>query len=133
MIRIKPVLAFTFALSGLLFFTSTAFAQHKSDSPLSLDELAENMDELAATPTLSGINLVPGRNGTYQLDFSQQLEEDATLQVKNTAGRLVYQKPLEAGRNRSAWRYQLGKLKPDTYLIEVKTSDTTYWTKFKVK
>ncbi|RIJ42363.1 hypothetical protein [Pontibacter oryzae] len=129
---IKPVLTLSFVLCGL-FFSSTTFAQSTATSPVPQDELAQSLQQLGEKETLSGINLVPGRNGTYQLDFSQQLEEDATLQVKNTAGRLVYQKPLEAGRNRSAWRYQLGKLKPDTYLIEVKTSDTTYWTKFRVK
>ncbi|WP_299754764.1 T9SS type A sorting domain-containing protein [uncultured Pontibacter sp.] len=82
--------------------------------------------------TLSGIYMTPTKKGTFQLDFSQQLNENALLQVKDSAGKLVYQKPVNVETKRNAWRYQLGKLKPDTYLVEVRTSDTTYWTKFKV-
>ena len=82
--------------------------------------------------TLSRINLTPTKHGTYQLDFSQQLDESAMLEITDTAGKLIYKKPVAVDGKRNTWRYQLGKLKPDTYLIEVKTSDTTYWTKFKV-
>jgi hypothetical protein len=82
--------------------------------------------------TLSGINLHPTSKGTFQLDFSQELKEDANLEIKNKAGRIVFQKPVSIANNKTAWRYNVGKLQPDTYLIEVKTSDTTYWTKFKV-
>ncbi len=89
-------------------------------------------DSTARKETLSGINMTPAGKGTFQLDFSQALDEDAMLEIKNSAGKMVYQKPVSVENNRSAWRYNLGRLKPDTYLIEVKTSDTTYWTKFKV-
>ncbi|WP_299821281.1 hypothetical protein [uncultured Pontibacter sp.] len=82
--------------------------------------------------TLSGIHLQPAQKGTFLLDFSQELDEDATLEVKNTAGRTVFKKPVSITDNKKAWRYNVGKLPSDTYLVEVKTSDTTYWTKFKV-
>ena len=41
-------------------------------------------------------------------------------------------KPVSIAKNQKAWSYNVGRLKPDTYLVEVKTSDTTYWTKFKI-
>lgn len=82
--------------------------------------------------TLSGINLHYTGKGTYQLDFSQKLTEDAVLSIKNTAQKVVYQKPVSVKTETSTWRYKLGKLKPGTYVVEVATSDTTYWTKFKI-
>ena len=82
--------------------------------------------------TLSGIHLSPSKKGTYELNFKQELKENGVLEIKNRAGKLVYQKPVSISEAQSQWRYNVGKLKPDTYLIEVKTSDTTYWTKFKV-
>ena len=82
--------------------------------------------------TLSGLNLHYTGKGTYQLDFSQQLKENAVLSIKNKEKQVVYQKPVSVENNTTSWRYKLGKLKPGTYLVEVITSDTTYWTKFKI-
>ncbi|GAA4427961.1 hypothetical protein GCM10023188_11680 [Pontibacter saemangeumensis] len=82
--------------------------------------------------TLSGIHLYPAKKGTYELNFSQDLKENGVLEIKNRAGKIVYQKSVSISSKQSSWRYNVGKLRPDTYLIEVKTSDTTYWTKFKV-
>ncbi|RDV16377.1 hypothetical protein DXT99_04020 [Pontibacter diazotrophicus] len=82
--------------------------------------------------TLSGINLYHTGKGSYQLDFSQHLKENALLSIKNVAQKVVYQKPVSIKSNSSSWRYKLGKMKPGTYLVEVITSDTTYWTKFRI-
>lgn len=84
------------------------------------------------TETLSGIYLRPAKGGNFQLDFTQQLKEDATLEIRNTAGQVVFRKPIAGTAKQSSWRFLVGKLKPGIYLIEVKTSDTNYWTKFKV-
>jgi len=84
------------------------------------------------TETLSGIHLYPSKKGSYMLNFNQKLKENGILEIKNTAGKLVYQKPVSIASKQANWRYNVGNLKPDTYLIQVKTSDTTYWTKFKV-
>ena len=120
----------------LIALAFTTQAQHqKIDSPaqehilVTADRAAndENKKE-----TLSGIHLQPAAKGTFQLDFSQELDENATLEIKNTAGKVVYKKPISIADNKTSWRYNVGKLRPDTYLIEVKTSDTTYWTKFKI-
>ncbi|WP_230407002.1 T9SS type A sorting domain-containing protein [Pontibacter cellulosilyticus] len=91
------------------------------------EEGGENKKE-----TLSGINLKPAAKGTFQLDFAQELDENATLQVKNHAGKTVFTKPVSIADKKNAWSYNVGKLRPDTYLVEVKTSNTTYWTKFKI-
>jgi hypothetical protein len=107
----------------------TANAQ---STPKSLPEHGTNQDAPGNYETLSGINLQPAAKGTFLLDFNQELKENAVLEVKNKAGQLVYQKPVSISSNKQAGRYNLGKLQPDTYLIEVKTSDTTYWTRFKV-
>ncbi|TPE46331.1 T9SS type A sorting domain-containing protein [Pontibacter mangrovi] len=122
----KQTYALVLALSLPLFSLTKTFAQHTS-----LPDAAAQAGH--TTETLSGINMKPAAKGTFQLDFSQQLDENALLEVKDSTGKLVYQKPVSIAHNRSAWRYNLGRLKPDTYLIEVKTSDTTYWTKFKVQ
>lgn len=82
--------------------------------------------------TLSGIHLQQVKKGTFQLDFQQELKEDARLEVKNKAGKVVYHAPVSIADNKQAWQFNVGKLKPDTYQIQVKTSDTTYWTKFKI-
>ncbi len=124
---------YALALAAGLPLTTVALAQTQESPPQQPEHILVSTKGYSTnTETLSGINLTPTRHGTYQLDFSQELEEDAMLQVKNTAGKVVFQKPVRKEANRSSWRYQLGRLRADTYLIEVKTSDTTYWTKFKV-
>lgn len=94
--------------------------------------IPKNDSVAAKTETLSGINLQPGKKGTFQLDFQQKLKEDAKLEIKNRAGKTVYHAPVSTADNKQAWKFNVGKLRADTYLIEVKTSDTTYWTRFKI-
>lgn len=102
-------------------------AQQKQHVLISADDDNRNNYE-----TLSGINLYSTGKGNYQLDFSQHLKENAVLSISNTARKVVFQKPVSIEDNHSSWRYKLGKLRPGTYLVEVITSDTTYWTKFKI-
>ncbi|AKD05123.1 hypothetical protein POKO110462_21335 [Pontibacter korlensis] len=129
----KYTLALAMSLPVFSLASIASIAQHTALPAQSKEHIlviAEDGD--THIETLSGIHMRPTSKGTFQLDFSQELDENAMLEIKNSAGKLVYQKPVSIEGNRTAWRYQLGKLKPDTYLIEVKTSDTTYWTKFKV-
>ena len=127
----KITYAMALALGLPLFHFTTALAQ---TTPLLSQEKEHILVAFGETgrETLSGINMRPTSKGTFVLDFSQKLDENAMLQVKNAAGKLAYQKPVKVEGNRSAWRYDLGKLQAGTYLIEVKTSDTTYWTAFRV-
>jgi hypothetical protein len=130
----KMKLTFVLAV-GLLLAAFTASAQNSSTQlpPVEQEKiLVAAPDTLNKLETLSGIHLNPTNKGTFMLDFDQVLKEDARLEVKNKAGKTVYKKPVSIAKNETAWSFDLGKLKPDTYLIEVKTSDTTYWTKFKI-
>ncbi|MFT2007691.1 hypothetical protein ACMA1I_03380 [Pontibacter sp. 13R65] len=127
----KYVLAF-----GLPFVLVTLQAKaQEATTPLPRlhqEHILVKADTTVQLKTLSGIHLQPGTKGTFILDFEQELKEDAKLEIKNKAGKLVFQKLVDNTETKQSWRYNVGKLRPDTYLIEVKTSDTTYWTKFKV-
>ncbi|WP_239020981.1 T9SS type A sorting domain-containing protein [Pontibacter arcticus] len=118
----------------LIVFGFSANAQTKPLPASSLEQMlaAAAADTTTYRETLSGIHLKPIKKGNFILDFSQVLKENAMLAITNTAGKLVYQKPVKVSKKQQSWRYNLGKLKPDIYLVEVKTSDTTYWTKFKI-
>ncbi|MCC9165511.1 hypothetical protein [Pontibacter harenae] len=127
----KYVLALV-ATIPLAAFSITASAQ-TTPVPPQINEhiiIAAERDYDAGLETLSGINLHPAKKGTFQLDFDQPLKEDGVLEISNEAGQLVYQKPVS--NTKKARSYNVGKLKPDTYLIEVKTTDTTYWTRFRI-
>lgn len=122
--------------AGLLLAGFTASAQNSSSTQLppaeqELDSTTKS-DTLARMETLSGIFLNPTKKGTFVLDFTQELKEDAKLEVKNKAGKTVFQRPVSIAKNETSWKFDLGKLRPDVYQVEVKTSDTTYWTKFKI-
>ena len=110
-----------------------ANAQEQEKAPI--EPTKEHEAHTACTndsETLSGIFLTPAAKGTFELNFEQQLKENAVLAITNTAGKKVFQKPVSVAKNQKAWSYNVGRLRPDTYLVEVKTSDTTYWTKFKI-
>lgn len=114
---------------------STIAQDHKTMLPTQKREhvlVSTHNDSNNNTETLSGIHLYPTGKGTYGLDFSQKLDENAVLSISNSSKKVVFQRPVRIAEGDSTWHYKLGKLKPDTYQIEVKTSDTTYWTKFKV-
>jgi hypothetical protein len=116
----------------------TGFTARAQDSATQLPPveqahiLVARHDSLPRLETLSGLFLNPSKKGTFVLSFEQELKENARLEVKNRLGKTVYKKPVSIAKNATAWRFELGRLRPDTYLIEVKTSDTTYWSKFKV-
>lgn len=110
-----------------------ANAQDQEKAPTATEK--EHEPHTACTndsETLSGLFLTPAPKGTFKLDFEQQLKEDAVLAITNTKGQKVFEKPVSTAKKQKAWSYNVGKLRPDTYLVEVKTSDTTYWTKFKI-
>lgn len=123
-------LAATLTLAG---FTASAQNSAKQLPPVEQEHvLKAKTDTVLRRETLSGIHLNPTSKGTFVLDFNQVLTENARLEVKNTAGKMVYKKPVSVAKKETAWRYDLGKLRPGTYQIEVITPDTTYWSKFKI-
>lgn len=126
----------TYLLAGAVLLAGfNAYAQGNSTQlpPVEQDKFkVAKPDTSTRMETLSGIFLNPTKKGTFVLDFNQVLTENARLEVKNKAGKLVYKKPVSVAKKETAWRFDLGKLRPDTYQVEVITPDTTYWTKFKV-
>ncbi|NEM97544.1 T9SS type A sorting domain-containing protein [Pontibacter burrus] len=126
--KTKQTYAWLIAATVLIVMQAApAKAQNHENEEHELHTACTNYSE-----TLSGIYLNPDKKGTFKLDFEQALKEDAVLEITNTAGQKVFQKPVNNTKTQHAWSYNVGKLKPDTYLVEVKTSDTTYWTRFKV-
>lgn len=131
---------YAIAIAAMLPFISISIASNAQTTKLkSLDQEKEHVlyvpekDSVTTNmETLSGIHLAPAKKGTFQLDFQQELKEDAKLIIKNKAGKMVYHSPVSIADNQKAWKFNVGKLRPDTYQVEVKTSDTTYWTKFKI-
>ncbi|MBF8964509.1 hypothetical protein I0P70_14745 [Pontibacter sp. FD36] len=126
----------TYLLAGAVLLAGfSAMAQESSTQlpPAEQKQLkVAKPDTTARMETLSGIFLNPTKKGTFVLDFNQVLTENARLEVKNKAGKIVYKKPVSVAKKETAWRFDLGKLRPDTYQVEVITPDTTYWTKFKI-
>ncbi|MDO6391219.1 hypothetical protein Q4E40_13855 [Pontibacter sp. BT731] len=126
----------TYLLAGAVLLAGfNAYAQGNSTQlpPVEQDKFkVAKPDTSTRMETLSGIFLNPTKKGTFVLDFNQVLTENARLEVKNKAGKMVYKKPVSVAKKETAWRFDLGKLRPDTYQVEVITPDTTYWTKFKV-
>ena len=126
----------TYWLAGALVLAGFgAVAQQSTTQRPSVEQKQLHVakpDTTTRMETLSGIFLKPTKKGNFVLDFNQVLTENARLEVKNRAGKLVYKKPVSVAKKETAWRFDLGKLRPDTYQIEVITPDTTYWSKFKV-
>lgn len=127
-------LATVFSLAALFPLCVTAQSHKTKLPPQQKQHVLVNAHNHSSSnyETLSGIHLYKMGKGAFRLDFSQNLKENAVLSIMNTARQVVYHKAVSIMDNTSTWRYNLGKLKPDTYLVEVKTSDTTYWTKFKI-
>lgn len=129
----ENVLRLIFAFS-LTIITVNVKAQETI--PVGNDQVTVNISPDTSkykTESFSGINLYPAKHGNYNLLFEQDLYEDAVLEITNTAGELVFQKPVKYSKRRKSWRYPIGKIEPDTYLVTVKTSNTTYWSRFKIK
>ncbi|GEO04612.1 hypothetical protein AAE02nite_22760 [Adhaeribacter aerolatus] len=84
--------------------------------------------------TLSGIKVQPNKKtGTFQLQFDQLLTETGFLQVKNTAGKVLYASSILPAAAGMTHTLDIGKLNPGLYSIEVKTSDATFWKKIRIR
>jgi len=139
--HIKMKHKYNLAVAALLPFTialAPAASAQTLKTPMPVQQkkyiLVESEPDthLEVEETLSGIKLYPAKKGTFQLDLEQKLKDDGLLKITNTAGKLVYHKPVSMASRKKGWHYNLGRLRPDIYLIEVITSNTTYWTKFKI-
>lgn len=90
--------------------------------------------KLHEAATLSGIQVKPNpKTGTYLLAFDQLLTETGWLQVKNTAGKVLFARSLQPARGGMAQILDIGRLSPGLYSIEVKTAATTFWKKIRIR
>jgi hypothetical protein len=84
--------------------------------------------------SLSGIDLQPDKKSkTFTLKFDQHLSETGILEIKNAADEILFTRVLAANPGPLTRTYEIGQLKPGIYSIEVKTSDTTFWKKVKIR
>lgn len=125
----------------LTLFTVTAAAgAFASPAPLAGPSLrfepcplAIRQDSVPNLPPLSGITVLPDEaKGTFTLEFSQELEEPAIVKVTNAKKKVVYTNSLAPQAFASVKHLDMGKLSNGSYLVEVKTSTTTYWKKLEV-
>ena len=129
--------------TGLLFYTGDARAgQTVPVKEKITSRPAMNTDPVPAgqkynfheASSLSGIALRPDRStGNILLLFDQRLTEPGTLLVKNTAGKVLYTNVLQPEKERRTHTMNIGKLTPGIYSIEVKTAETTFWKKVRVR
>ena len=84
--------------------------------------------------TLSGIEVQQNKKtGNFLLKFDQLLTETGFLQVKNTAGKVLYASTISPAPAKSSHSMDIGRLNPGLYYIEVKTSETTFWKKVRIR
>lgn len=116
-------------LSGILYGVETlgypAWTKQQPDDP------RYKFHEAA---TLSGIDLKANKkSSTFTLKFDQRLYEPGILEVKNAANQVLFTRALAANNEPLTRTFQLGRLKPGLYSIVVKTTDTTFWKKVRIR
>ena len=126
------------ALAVVLHAGETRAFQGSGKDKEKNQQLAKKNDEpkykYYEASTLSGIDLQPNvKTGTFILKFDQQLTESGTLVIKNMAGKVLYTNLIGEGTDSLTRTMDVGKLRPGLYSIEVKTSDTTFWKKVRIK
>ena len=137
-----------FALLGILLFTgANAGAQTtKTQTKVKTEEVKIKSEEKIATEkitpaadnkrveSLSGINLFPDKKtGNFRLRFSKNLKDSANLELKNDAGQVLFAKALSASESYTGKPMEIGQLESGIYLIEVKSANTTYWKKVRIR
>ncbi len=132
-----PILKTFGFLAIFTAFTTLSFAQQtasnktiaqvkKTDDP--------NKYKFYNAATLSGIDLKQDKNsGNFLLNFDQQLTETGTVSVKNSAGKVLFTNLLAPNTEHQTRTMDVGKLSAGIYAIEVKTSDTTFWKKVRIR
>lgn len=104
---------------------SEAKSQPEKATPAAEDKRVES---------LSGIHLFPDRKtGNFRLRFTQNLKDSANLELKNNAGQVLFAKALSASESYTGKPMELGQLDAGLYLIEVKSANTVYWKKVRIR
>ena len=90
--------------------------------------------EAKRVESLSGINLFPDRKtGNFRIRFTQNLKDSANLELKNDAGQILFAKALSASESYTGKPMEIGALNSGIYLIEVKSANTVYWKKVRIR
>jgi hypothetical protein len=113
--------------------TGDSIKTASSQVRISITDLEEVLEyEIAGEETVSGINIYPHeRKNTFMLAFTQSmLKEKAMLTVSAENGDVVFSQVVEPGKGLKP--KSIGNLDEGIYLIEVKTSDTTFWKKIRI-
>jgi K+ transporter len=128
------------AIMGILFFSFAAKAQETTTKVKAKTETDKVKSETISSESedrvesLSGINLFPNRRTqTFNFRFTQSLKDTANLEMKNAAGKVIYAQTLTPEEVPMAKPVDLGKLSNGIYLIEVRSGNTTYWKKIRVR
>ena len=131
----KTTLGMLVWLGACALWTPT-HAQTPAKGTLALADTAKKGPEkVIRRETLSGIDLYEekGKSKDFMLSFQQNLIEDGVLTVANSAGKVLFTKNLSAGDHTLAPPMNLGVLRNGVYLVEVKTGNTIYWKKLRIK
>ena len=135
------VKAFSLVAGLGLTFNFILFTQNSFASPVSgkdKNKTSQNAPKpkykYHEASTLSGIDIQQDKkNGTFVLKFDQYLTEFGVLHVINNTGKVVFAKSLEPTKEKLLHTMNVGRLNPGIYSIEVKTTDTTFWKKVRIK
>jgi hypothetical protein len=128
--KVFPLLTCLSLALAVLLFPGVSRASHPK-AKQQQDDPKYKYDEAS---TLSGIDLKPDKKSkTFTLQFDQRLYETGILEIKNTANKVLFTRVLAANSEPLTRTYQVGALKPGLYSIEVKTADTTFWKKVRIR
>lgn len=104
------------------------------DTKIKTEEKVISPDDSKRVESLSGINLFPDRKtGNFRIRFTQNLKDSANLELKNDAGQVLFAKALSASESYTGKPMEIGSLNAGIYLIEVKSANTTYWKKVRIR
>ncbi|WP_190300270.1 T9SS type A sorting domain-containing protein [Rufibacter hautae] len=126
-------------VAGIL--TMSGASAQAPNRPVALQKIAPvakvvpGKDAPIRRETLSGIDLFPQdkKNDIFMLSFQQEIPEDGVLELTNYAGKVLYTTTIPKGDNTLAPPMNIGKLRTGTYLVEVKSGNTVYWKKLRVR
>ncbi|KAA9332769.1 T9SS type A sorting domain-containing protein [Adhaeribacter soli] len=137
----KNLTLLAFLLMALLFVSKVYAQQTTTKTKVKTDSTKVKSETVANTPekedrveSLSGINLFPNRKTqSFNFRFTQPLKDTANVELKNASGKVIYTQALLPEEMPMAKPVDLGKLSNGIYLIEVRSANTTYWKKVKVR
>jgi hypothetical protein len=129
----KMVRKLSFSIAAMAGLSSVLSPQAEAFVISSASMIIAQPDSVPKLPPLSGISVFPNNStGTYTLHFSQELKEAASLKVTNAKKKIVYTNKLGPQPSNTITAFEVGKLYKGIYLVEVKTSNTTYWKELKI-